>query len=81
MRKKNYKGRCEKRRISKCEDVCKTYDAIQYAYADILESDNGIVEIRCNVGLEGLDYTSVFVCKKADGEYMVRECVYRRLFT
>ena len=32
MRKKNFKGRCEKRRLPKCEDVCRTYDGIQYAY-------------------------------------------------
>ena len=24
MRKKNYKGRCEKRKLSKCEGICKT---------------------------------------------------------
>ena len=76
MRKKNYKGRCEKRKLSKCEGVCKTYDALQYAYAD-----NDIVEIRCNVQLEGMDYTSDFLCVKANGEYMVRECVYRKLLT
>ena len=52
MRKKNFKGRCEKRKLSKCEGVCKTYDALQYAYADMLEADNDIVEIRCNVQLE-----------------------------
>ena len=34
MRKKNFKGRCEKRVIAKCSEVCRTYDAIQYAYAD-----------------------------------------------
>ena len=38
MRKKNYKGRCEKRQISKCEDVCRTYDAIQHGYPDRLEA-------------------------------------------
>lgn len=27
MRKKNYKGRCEKRKLPKCVDICKTYDA------------------------------------------------------
>ncbi len=37
MRKKNFKGRCEKRMIGKCSDVCRTYDAIQYAYADLLQ--------------------------------------------
>ena len=71
MRKKNFKGRCEKRKLSKCEGVCKTYDALQYAYADMLEADNDIVEIRCNVQLEGMDYTSDFLCVKANGEYMV----------
>ena len=32
MRKKNYKGRCEKRVLSKCIGICRTYDALQYAY-------------------------------------------------
>ena len=34
MRKKNFKGRCEKRVLGKCAEVCRTYDAIQYAYCD-----------------------------------------------
>lgn len=37
MRKKNYKGRCEKKTIDKCKTVCKTYDPIQSAYVDILD--------------------------------------------
>ena len=76
MRKKNFKGRCEKRMIGKCSDVCRTYDAIQYAYADLLQESDEIKEIRCNVLLDGLDvgeYTSDFVCTKADGDLMVRE--------
>ena len=81
MRKKNYKGRCEKRKLSKCEGVCKTYDVLQYTFADILEADSDIMEIRCNVQLEGMDYTSDFLCVKANGEYMVRECVYRKMLT
>ena len=37
MRKKNYKGvKCTKRYVEKCEGVCKTFDNIQYAYADLL---------------------------------------------
>lgn len=55
MRKKNFKGRCEKRMLDKCKDVCRTYDAIQYAYADILSDCSDIVEFRCNVFLEGLE--------------------------
>ena len=43
MRKKNYKGaKCTKRYVNKCDDVCKTYDAIQYAYANLLsEAEEG----------------------------------------
>lgn len=84
MRKRNYKGRCEKRKIAKCQGVCKTYDAIQFHYVDILAADTSIVEIRCNVELDGLEegaYTSDFVCLKESGEYMVRECVYRKMLT
>ena len=81
MRKKNFKGRCEKRIISKCTDVCRTYDAIQYTYADRLQPGETITEISCNVLLEGLsegEYTSDFVCTKSDGDIMVRECVQRK---
>ena len=45
MRKKNFKGRCEKRAIAKCNEVCRTYDAIQYAYADILQASDEVKEI------------------------------------
>lgn len=47
MRKKSYKGRCEKRSLSKCQGICKTYNAIQSAYADMLQSDDSISEFRC----------------------------------
>lgn len=84
MRKKNYKGRCEKRALSKCEGICKTYDKIQYTFADILQAESDIKEFRCNVLLDGLlegEYTSDFVCIKSNGDYMVRECVFRKLLT
>ena len=32
MRKKNYKGRCVKRAIPKSNEICKTYDDIQFKY-------------------------------------------------
>ena len=53
MRKKNYKGRCEKRAIKKCESICKTYDPIQSAFVTILDNRNDIAEIQCNVELDG----------------------------
>ena len=84
MRKKNFKGRCEKRTISKCAEVCRTFDSIQYAYADVLQASEDIKEIRCNVPMDGLsvgDYTSDFVCTKTNGDLLVRECVERRFLT
>ena len=54
MRRKGYKGRCEKRMLSKCKEVCRAYDAIQSAYADLLESNEDILEFRCNVPLDGV---------------------------
>ncbi len=73
MRKKNFKRRCEKRMIGKCQEVCRTYDAIQYVYADLLQASEEVKEIKCNVLLDGLDvgeYTSDFVCTKTDGDLM-----------
>ena len=84
MRKKNYKGRCEKRFLSKCKEVCRTYDDIQSAYAELLQKSDSITEIRCNVllnSLEAGEYTSDFVCVKTDGDMMVRECVNRKYLT
>ena len=44
MRKRNFKGRCVKRSVSKSQEVCRTYDAIQNAYLDVLEADDDIVD-------------------------------------
>ena len=84
MRKKNFKGRCTKRILPKAKGVVKLYDGIQSAYTEILQADESIKEIRCNVLLEGLEegeYTTDFVCIKNDGELMIRECTFRRLLT
>ena len=54
MKKKGYKGRCEKRSLSKCVGVCRTYSDLQSAYADVLEADPQVKEFQCNVLLEGL---------------------------
>lgn len=84
MRKKNFKGRCEKRKLPKCEEVCRTYDAIQYTYAEVLSGARDIKSFRANVLLDGLeegDYTSDFVCVKMNGDLMVRECVSRQYLT
>ena len=80
MRKKGYKGRCRKKKLAKCRDVCRTYDDIQFAYADLLNEREDILEFTCNVPLEGLsagEYTTDFVCVKNDEDMMIRECVQR----
>ena len=78
MRKQDYKGRCEKRQLSKCEGVFKSYDALQTKYALMLEDNEDVIEIKGNVPLDGLDegkYMSDFVCTKEGGDIFVRECI------
>ena len=85
MRKKNYKGaKVSKRVVAKCEGVYRTYDAIQYAYANLLSETEEVKSFQVNVLLQGLEegaYTSDFVIAKADGNLMVRECVSRKHLT
>lgn len=84
MRKKNYKGRCEKRSVSKSKTVCRIYDPIQSRYLDMLQESDDVIEIRCNVVLDGDvagDYMTDFVCVKKGNDLMVRECVQRRYLT
>lgn len=76
MRKVGYKGRCEKKTLTKCKEVCRTYDPLQSKYADILEESSNIQEIRCNVQLDNM-YMTDFVCIKSNGDLMVRECIQR----
>ena len=54
MRRKNIKDRCEKNHFDKCPEVCKTYDAVQTAYAKTLQDREDITEFRCNVPFERL---------------------------
>ena len=85
MRKKNYKGaKCSKRYVENCDGVCKTFDAIQYAYADLLSQSENVKSFQVNVLLEGMsegEYTSDFVITKSDGGLMGRECVSRKHLT
>ena len=87
MRRKSIKDRCEKNHFDKCPEVCKTYDAVQTAYAKTLQDREDITEFRCNVPFEAKDggelerYTTDFVCIKVGGEVMVRECLWRKNIT
>lgn len=64
MRKKNFKGRCEKRRLSKCEDVCRTFDAIQYG--------DSIDSLR-KVDMSGYPDNVIF----ANGVYYTQNCHFK----
>ena len=69
MQRKDYKGRCEKRKLGKAKEVCRFYSDIQSTYGDTLDGDASVVEIICNAPMEGFalgDYTSDFLCKLAD---------------
>ena len=83
MRNQNSKVRTTKRKLSKCKGVCRTYSALQYAYADILEKDDSVASFRCNVTLTDFEidgaYTTDFVITNVEGELAVRECVLRNL--
>ena len=68
MRKKGFKGRCEKRMLGKSEAVCRLYDPIQSAYADRLQADTAIREFQCNVPLDDGEHMTDFLCVRTDGE-------------
>ena len=81
MRPANIKDRCTKKKLKKSDDVIRTYDKIQTAYAAILDANPNIQSICCNVPLEKMEegeFTTDFLCVKADGDLMVRECVFRK---
>ena len=81
MRPANIKDRCTKKKLKKSDEVIRTYDKIQTAYADILDANPYIQSICCNVPLEKMEegeFTTDFLCVKADGDLMVRECVFRK---
>lgn len=84
MKPQKIKDRCTKRKYSKCEDIVRTYDKIQTAYAAVLEQDDAIASFQCNVALEGLEegaFTSDFVCIGKNGDIIVQECVFRKKLT
>lgn len=81
MRPVSFKGRCVRKELKKCNEVVRTYDKVQSAYADVLEEEEQIVSFRCNVPLEDFEESNMstdFVCVKTNGEIVVRECVFRR---
>lgn len=80
MNIKNIKTKCTKQNTSKSEGICRTYSMIAEAYVNILEEDNDIITYTTNVlmaNLEVGEYTTDFLCTKANGQQMIRECIDR----
>lgn len=73
--------KCLKKRFNKCNTVCRLYSPIQSAFAKLLEEDDTVKNFECNVPLTdfplGENYTSDFLITKSNGDYAVRECVFR----
>ena len=82
MRSKNFKGsKCVKMKLNKSEEIVRTFDNIQTAYAQILDKNENIQKIQCNVVLDEIEngeFTTDFVCTKLDGDLLIRECVFRK---
>lgn len=86
MRNSNTKVRCEKRKLTKCNGIVKTYSEVQYAFADVLEKDSTIKEFISNFPLTDFQltdgkYTTDFYCTTISGEIVVYECVFRKHLT
>ena len=76
----NHSEQCCKQSFGKCEGVCRTYSALQSAYAQKLQDNDSIVSFKCNIPLEGIDifggsYTTDFYAVKTNDDIMIRECI------
>ena len=77
MHRKNYKGRCIKKKVTKCETAARTYSDIALAYLDVLERNGEVKSFECNVPVSD-GYVSDFVITKTDGELAIlRKYVYK----
>ena len=81
MRNTKTHSKTLKKKLNKCRGVFYAYNDIQFRYGEVLDKRNDIVEIRCNVKLDGFilgdNYTTDFYCIKDNNEIMIRECVYQ----
>lgn len=81
MQLKNVKVRCIKQSLPRFNGVVKTYSPLQQAAAKSLSDNSDFESIACNVEsitVDGITYTTDFVCKKKDGSIVVYECVYQK---
>jgi len=81
MRNINTRNRTYSRKLEKCSKRFVAYNIIQYKFADVLEKDENISEIKANVRLKdfilGDNYTSDFLVIKKDGNFAVYETMFK----
>ncbi len=80
MRQKHLKVKRITRIVSKCKVPIKTYDKVQDSYADILEQNEDVIEIQCNVPFEDTsidEFTCDYVITKQDGTFQtIPLCIF-----
>lgn len=80
----NSKSNVQTRKKShlKCKNRFIAFNDTQFNYGDYLDSDNNIIEFQCNVRLQGFslgdNYTSDFLCVKADKTMIVMETIDKK---
>lgn len=52
MRNKNTHSITLKKKLNKCKAIFYAYNDLQFKYGDILDANNEIAEIKCNVPIE-----------------------------
>ena len=70
-----------KKKLNKCSNVFRAHNDLQLRFGEQLDKSSEVIEINANVELKDFefgDYTTDFLCRKNNGELMVRECVYKK---
>lgn len=81
MRNSKTNSKTMKKALNKCKRFI-AYNEVQWAYADTLATNEDIVEIQCNVKLNGFPlgdtFSSDFVCVKKDRTLLVIETIKKK---
>ena len=81
MRNSKTNSKTMKKALNKCKRFI-AYNEVQWAYADTLATNEDIVEIQCNVKLNGFPlgdtFSSDFVCVKKDRTLLVIETIEKK---
>ena len=71
-----------KKKLSKSDRILCAYSSLQLKYAELLDENEDVIDIKANVLLEdfevGDNYTTDFVFTRKNGSEAVRECVYKK---